>query len=67
MADTKKYIVTEKHALGHKVGDTIELTDANALKLVNKIKLAPVIEKPVEEVKPVSPVKKEKKTKKAAK
>ena len=59
MPETKKYIVTQKHALNYKVGEVIDLTNVDALKLVNKIKLAPVVE---------SPAKKEtKKNKKAAK
>ena len=37
-----KYIVIKKHTLNHKVGDIIELTDKQALNLVNKVKPAPV-------------------------
>jgi len=37
-----KYIVTKKGTLTHKVGDIIELTDKQALSLINKVKPAPV-------------------------
>lgn len=47
MSDVKKYVVTEKHTLNHKVGDVIELTESAAAKLVNKITPAKVEEKPV--------------------
>jgi len=39
-----KYEVTQKHTLGHKVGDVIELTENQAKCLVNKVRLIPVIE-----------------------
>lgn len=34
-----KYEVVQKHTLGHKVGDVIELTENQAKCLVNKVKL----------------------------
>lgn len=37
--EKKKYEVTHKNCLDHKVGDVIELTDKKAKSLVNKIKL----------------------------
>ena len=49
MGLTMKYIVIKKGTLTHKVGDIIELTDKQALNLVNKVKPAPV--EPVKESK----------------
>ena len=67
MPETKKYIVTHKHAFDFKIGEVVELTARQALALVNKIKLAPVAEKAVEPV-VEKPIKQEKKkTKKAGK
>jgi len=46
---TMKYIVIKKGTLTHKIGDIIDLTDKQALSLVNKVKPAPV--EPVKEPK----------------
>lgn len=48
MQDTKKYKVTQTNTLGKKVGDFIELTDRQALALVNKVELVKEPVKPVE-------------------
>jgi len=50
MSDTKSYEVTQTCCLGHKVGDIIELTDKQAVNLINKVKAVKVV-KPVK-VKP---------------
>lgn len=43
----KKYEVIKKHALNYEVGQIVELSDAQALALVNKVKLVePEPEKP---------------------
>ena len=39
MPDVKKYVVTEKHTLNHKVNDVIELTELAAKSLSGKIRL----------------------------
>lgn len=40
MANKKqKYVVTQKHTLGHKVGATVSLTEKQAASLVNKVRL----------------------------
>ena len=46
-----KYEVIQKHTLGHKVGDVIELTENQAKCLVNKVKLVPEREKPAKKTK----------------
>ena len=39
MSDTKKYVVTMPNTLGHDLGETIDLTEKQAKKLVNKVRL----------------------------